>query len=197
MALTVEQPSVYHLGVLFAAFVIALMLDHSPDGSANPRHRWLSRKFGRALVILLLLPQAVCTADASWLDWTRPFSDSRQASQWLKASHLDRNPLVLQPSEYTTGILGYLERPTAYYPSCRCYASYELRNTARQLDRMATPEELKRVRGDSPLPVILISNEALRPAYLRNLGLVEIHSTAQNSEESEEIFYIYEQTQPR
>lgn len=197
MAVTVELPSVYHLGFLFAAFLIALLLDYPLDADANPRPRWLSRRFSSVLVALLLLAQVVCTADASWLDWRRPFSDAKEASEWLRANHLESNPLVLQPSEFTTGIVAYLERPSAYYPSCRCYGSYELRNTARQLNRMATPEELRMVRGNSPLPVILISNAALNPGYLRDRGLVEIHATARNSEESDEIFYIYRQAYPR
>lgn len=192
IALTVGRPSVYRLGFIFAAFVIALMLDHYIESSTGPRR--LSSKFTSAAVFLLLLLQLVSTADASALDWMRPFSDAKEAGQWLKANHLDRNPLVLQPSEYTTGILAYLERPNAYYPSCRCYGSYELRDTARQLERMATLDELRMVRGDSPLPVILITDEPLNAVYAGNLGLVEVYSTAQNSEQSEEIFYIYEQT---
>ena len=197
IALTVGWPSVYHLGFIFAAFVIALMFDRKIDSHASPRPRWLSGKITSIGVFLLLLLQVVCTADASALDWMRPFSDAKEASQWLKANHLDVNPLVLQPSEFTTGIVAYLERPNAYYPSCRCYGSYALRNTARQLGRMATPEELRAVRGGSSLPVVLIANEALKSGYIRDLGLVEVYSTAQNSEEGDEVFYIYEQTHPR
>lgn len=194
IAFTVGWPSVYHLGFIFAAYVIALMLDYHVDSCAGCRPRWLSRKITSAAVFLLLLPQPLCTADAAALDWMRPFSGAKEASQWLEANHLDRNPLVLQPSEFTTGIVAYLERPNAYYPSCRCYGSYELRNTVRQSYRLATPDELKMARGDSPLPVVLISNEPLNAAHAGELGLVEVYSTAQNSEESDEIFYIYEQT---
>jgi hypothetical protein len=197
ISLTVGTPSIYHLGFIFAALVIALMLDHSLEPYANPHRLWLSRKINSASLFLLLLPQVLSTADASVLDWMRPFSDAKEASQWLKANHLDRNPLVLQPSESTTGIVAYLERPNAYYPSCRCFGSYEIRDTARQEGRMATSDELRMVRGDSALPVILISNEALKPDYLRTLGLVEIHSTAQKSEEDDEIFYIYQQVHPQ
>lgn len=197
MALTVGTPSVYHLGYIFAALVIALMLDGRVDSSAGPRPRWLSGRVTSIAIFLLLLMQIFCTADASALDWMRPFSDAKEASQWLKANHLGRNPLVLQPSESTTAIVAYLERHNAYYPSCRCFGSYEVRDTARQEGRIATPEELRMVRGDSPLPVILISNAPLKPDYASSLGLVEVYATAQNSEMSNEVFYIYEQTHPR
>lgn len=61
---------------------------------------------------------------------------------------------------------------------------------------MATPEELKRVRANSPLPVILITNWDLQPAYVQSLGLVLLHSTPQNALQYDEVFHIYEHPNP-
>jgi hypothetical protein len=197
IALTLGAPSVYHLGFIFIAFVVALMLDPRIEGLANPRSGSLSHKITSASILLLLLLQIGCSADASVFDWLHPYSDAKEASAWLRANHLDRNPLVLQPSESATGIVAYLERPDAYYPSCRCYRSYELRNASSQTNRMATPQELKMVRGSNELPVILVSNRILKPGYLRNLGLTELHSTSRNVVDDEEIFHIYEQVRAK
>ncbi len=196
IAVTIGRPFVHHLGFIFASLVIALLLDNMHGTAGHSRPRWLSNRLASAALLVLLVIQVLCAADASQLDWRRPYSGSKGVSTWLKAHHLNRNPLVLEPSEITTGILAYLERPNAYYPSCRCFGSYEVRNTSRQPDRMATASELKMVRGNSPLPVILISNERLEPAYAGSLGLVEIYASPKDVILDWEAFFVYEQLHP-
>lgn len=193
MAFTVGWPSVYHLGFIFAALIIACMLTMSPDPLAGTHARLLSIRFSWAALFIFLLPQSFSAAVAARLDWLRPYSGEKDAAQWLIHHRLDKNPMVFEPSEFTAGILAYLDRPNAYYPSCRCYGSYEIRDTARRLNRMATPEEMKMVRGNSPLPVILVTNRILSPIYVRNLGLTELHSTPGNVMQPDGVFYIFEQ----
>jgi hypothetical protein len=196
MALTVGWPSGYHLGFIFASFIIALIFDYSRVPAPAPCSCWLSSRLTSTGIFLLLLPQVLCCADASALDWMRPYSDAKEVSGWMKASHLEHNPLVLQPSEFTSGIVADLERPDAYYPSCRCYGSYEVRNTSRSLYRTATAADLKIARGTSPLPVILISNRRLLPAQMDTLGLVQIYAAQPNSLDTYEVFFVYEQLHP-
>lgn len=195
MALTVGRPDVYQFGFVFSAFIIALLMDAytSPDEAGL---RWIPRKVASIVIYGLLSAQVLCAADASGLDWMRPFSCARETAIWLRENHLDQNPLVLQPSELTTAIVGYLERPSAYYPSCRCFGSYEIRNTSRREYRMANADDMKIARGNSPLPVILITNQKLKPDYCKSLGLVEIHASRQNAIQHDEIFYVYEQLHP-
>lgn len=196
MAVTVGPPAIYQLGFIFASFVIAILFDHYETEAADSRPHWLPKRIASAALLIFLLPQLVCAADAAELDWRRPFSGAKDAAQWLIDHHLGKNPIVLQPPDDTNGIIAYLHRRDAYFPSCRCYRSYEIRNTQRQTSRMATPEELKRVRANSPLPVILITTFNLPPAYMRSLGLVLLHSTPQDAIQYDEIFYIYEQPNP-
>jgi len=196
IAVTIGRPYVHNLGFIFASLVIALMLDGLHGAARNSPPQWLSNRLASAALVVLFVIQVLCAADASQLDWRRPYSGSKGVSTWLKAHHLNRNPLVLEPSEITTGILAYLERPNAYYPSCRCFGSYEVRNTSRQPDRMATASEMKMVRGNSPLPVILISNERLEPAYAGSLGLVEIYASPKDVILDWEAFFVYEQLHP-
>lgn len=196
MALTVGWPSGYHLGFIFASFVIAIMFVSSRSSSPALYPRWLSNRVASTGILLLLLPQVLCCADASVLDWMRPTSDAKEVSGWLKANHFDRNPLVLEPSEFTTGIVAYLERPNAYYPSCHCFGSYEIRDTSRRLYRMATPADLKIALGRSMLPVILISNRRLLPTEMDRLGLVQVYAAQSNSLDTYEVFFVYEQLHP-
>jgi hypothetical protein len=55
---------------------------------------------------------------------------------------------------------------------------------------------MKIARGNSPLPVILISNQRLKPGYVRSLGLVELYETQKNALDDDEIFYVYKQEHP-
>ena len=196
IALTVGRPFVHHLCFFFAALVIALMLDDRHGAASNTPPRWLSNRFASVALLVFFLIQVLCAADAAQLDWRRPYSGSKGVSLWLKANHLNHNPLVLEPSGETTGIVAYLELPNAYYPSCRCFGSYEVRNTRRRAHRMATASELKMVRGKSPLPVILISNQRLEPASAGSLGLVEIYASPKDVIEHWESFFVYEQLHP-
>jgi len=195
MALTVGKPSSYQFGLVFSAFIMGLLMD-SYTSPGETGLRWMPRKLGLIVIYGLLSVQVLCAADLSALDWTRPYSCARETAVWLEKEHLDKNPLVLQPSGKTTAIIGYLERGSAYYPSCRCFSSYEPRNASRRENRMANAQDLKIARGNSPLPVILISNRKLTSAYCRNLGLAEIYETGKNALESDEIFYVYEQVYP-
>jgi len=192
IAVTVGWPEVYHLGFIFLSLLIALLID-AYDAPAGPL-RPASKRIRSLLLVALLLPQFLCAVDLSALDFMRPYSDAREVSHWLRSKHLDQNPMVLEPSEFTTGLVGYLERPSAYYPSCRCFGSYEIRNNKRRLRRMATAEDLKIARGKSPLPVILVSNRPLQPAELRSLELKEIYVASQNALDTDSIFFVYEQT---
>ena len=196
MALTVGRPDVYQFGLVFSAFIIGLLLDAytSPGEAGLP---WMPRKMAVLVIYGLLSAQVLCAAEVSVLDWMRPYSCAEETALWLKKNHLSQNPLVLQPSELTTAILGYLERPSAYYPSCRCFGSYEVRDASRRIHRMANAEDLKIARGRSPLPVILISNQELKPAYCRSLGLAEIYTSPGNPYQHDEDFHVYEQLHPR
>ena len=196
MAVTVGRPFVHHLGFFYATLVIALMLDAPHGAVSNIPPRWLSNRLASVALLGLLLIQVLCAADVAQLDWRRPYSGAKGVSIWLKAHHLNRNPLVLEPSDETTGIVAYLERPNAYYPSCRCFGSYEVRNISRQPGRMATASGLKMVRGDSPLPVILISNYRLEPADASELGLVRIYASPKDVIRHYERFFVYEQLHP-
>lgn len=191
IAVTVAWPDVYHLGFIFVSLLIALLIDTDEAPVGVARSRW--QKMRPALLIALLSPQFLCGVDSSALDWMRPYSDGLEVSQWLKSEHLDRNPMVLEPSEFTTAIVGYLERQSAYYPSCQCFGSYEIRNSKSQMRRMATVEDLKIARGKSPLPVILVSNRSLQPAELRSLGLKRIYIASQDALDTPGIFFVYEQ----
>ena len=194
MAVTVRWPDVYHFGFLFAAYAIAVLMDaYAAPGEHGLR--WMPRRAAAVLLPAVLAVQVLAGADVTALDWMRPYSGAKEVSTWLKSRHLEGNPLVLEPSEFTTAIVGYLERRAAYYPSCQCFGSFEVRNNRRDEWRMATAEDLRAARGDSRLPVILVSRERLTAEEARGLGVVEVHATRQDAVQEDEDFFIYEQAQ--
>ena len=194
MALSIRTPDVYHFGIIFAAWFIALCMDGSAAAADGAQHRashfTMPRAAASSLLLSALAMQTLSAAAMSALEWHRPYSAAKEAAAWLKQNRLDRNPLVLEPSE-TLAIVGYLQRPSAYDPSCRCFASYALRDTRREMERVATRDDLQAARGDSSLPVVLVSNTPIDPARLSLLGLVEIHATSQRAFQQEENFVIY------
>ena len=195
LAATIGWPDVYHFGFVFTAFVIALLMDAGAGEDAG--EGWgLWRRAATGVLLAMLGMQVLSALGSSVLDILRPYSGAKEVSRWLKRNHLERNPLVLEPSEFTTAIVGYLEQPSAYYPSCQCFGSYEIRNTRRDLGRMASRGDLKTARGDSPLPVILIANERLKPTDAARLALVEIHASGPTAILFDERFVVYEQERP-
>jgi len=195
MAVTVRVPSIYHFGFIFAAFVIALQIDAAAPGEPQTRVGF-PRGVATVLLYAFLGMQTMAMLCMSTLDLVRPYSGAKDVAEWLRKNQLDGNPMVLQSSYFTTAIVGYLERPSAYYPSCRCFGSYELRNRQRDPLRMATVDDLKAARGNSPLPVLLIASESMQPADPQSLGLVEIHATPPKELMWDEQFVIYEEKQP-
>jgi len=195
MAVTVRVPSVYHFGFIFTAFVISLQIDAAAPGKPQSCPGFPPR-ITTGLLYAFLGTQTLAMLCMSALDLVRPYSGAKEVASWLERNHLDKNPLVLQSSDFTTAIVGYLERPSAYYPSCRCFGSYEMRNNRRDPLRMATLNDFKKARGNSPLPVILIANNLMLPAKPQSLGLVEIHTTPPKELMWDEQFVIYEEKQP-
>ena len=195
IAVTVGWPDVWHLGFIFAAFVIAMLMDtYSAPYSSVPRPA--PKKFGTALLLAFLLPQTLCAIDVAVLDWNRPYSDGKVVSEWLTSHHLAQNPLVLERPEFSTPIVAYLEIPSAYYPACQCFGSYQLRDARYRLNRSVTPAEMKMVRGNSQLPVIVIIDEPLKPAELKALGLVQIYVAPKDAIDFDSVFHVYEQLHP-
>jgi hypothetical protein len=195
MGITVKDPDLRHLGMLFTVFVLALMIDaYTVSGKAG-RLR-LPQTLASVVVLAILAFQTLTGIYYTTSILTHPKYAAGDVASWLKQQGLDRNPLVFG-GHWTTPVIGYVERPSTYVVSCKCFGSYVVFNTKFDSYRIVSLEDLKTSRGSAPLPVILIqSNPKLDPAYAQKLGLVEIHSFVARGEDLQGSYTLYEQKNP-
>ena len=156
MAATLNQPAVYHFGLIFTAFILALLTDAYTVTSRTSRP-WLPQPVAFAVVLAILGLQTLRAVGASRSDWNFPYSYAKETSSWLRQAGLDNNPLVVMSDSYGSAVLGYMQRPTAYYPACRCVGSFAVWRAGREGDRVVTEDELENLSRLSPLPVVVIS----------------------------------------
>lgn len=195
MAATVHVPTLHHLGLIFAVFIIALLINAYTVPEKTVR-QWLPRPVASAVILLILSFQALTAIYASASAWVHPFSHAKEASCWLKQQGLDRNPLAID-GFYSLAVLGYMERPSAYQSACSGMCSFAVWNTRYDADRVASVNDLRKARGNSLLPVIFVhAGNKLDQAKARNLGVVEIHSFRSKPGGSLGNYTIYEQEHP-
>jgi len=151
------------------------------------------RPAGSAAVLAILTFQALAAIYASVSDWERPFSDAKEVSSWLRQHGLDRNPLIVDFRG--VAVVGYLERPSAFFFKSECLGSYAVWNNKFNPEKELSLDDLKAARADSSLPVILVYTR-LNVVDAQKLGLIEIHSGAPDAIEQDEVFTVYEQEHP-
>jgi hypothetical protein len=196
-AATVHFPPVRHYGLIFASLVIALFIDAVPaSGSSKPgrsQSSWLPARVGTLLLASFLGIQTIAALVSAGLDVLRPYSEAKVTSQWLQRSGLASNPMVLQPDYAGVGLVGYLQRPSAYYTTCRCFESFVVWNTQRDEQHTVDHEDLDRVRATSTLPILVITNAPLPDSTREGLGLHLIQSFDQHPIYPDERYFIYQQ----
>jgi len=194
MAVIIHLPARRHYGFLFGCLLIALMIDAYAAPSVV-RRSWLPpRTAALALGSLLALQVLASTAFAA-VDLVGPYSEAKQTAAWLRLAKYDRNPMVIEPDEIGDPLLGYMQRASAYYPACRCYGSFVVGRTSRDVNRGVTLPELKAVRGSSSLPVVLISNKQLNPPTLASLHLRPLKFFDHHPVCPDESFFVYLQSE--
>lgn len=192
MGATVRRPGIEHLGLVFIAFILSLLIDaYAEQGGKG--HRWLSPRAACTVVIAILGLQTLDAAGASLYEWGHPFSYAKTISIWFRQAGLDENPLVLMPP--VPAFLGYMERRSAYYPACRCNGSFLVWKRDLDIDRGVTEDELDNLSHSSPLPVVAVTIRELPPATLQSLRLKEIHAFPPISISSGQ-FYVYQRLDP-
>ena len=190
MGATVHRPQIHHLGLIFVAFILALLIDaYSVQcGTSRPR---LPRPVSLAVIIVVLGLQAVSAKTKSRFEWTLQNPADKETISWLKQSGLDNNPLVvMKPDLSGAELLGYLQRPSAYYPACRCVGSFIVFKAGRDIDREVTASELDAISRTSQLPAVVISGSELPVETCRNLRVRELRAFSKPSAWWD-TFYVY------
>ena len=190
MGATVRRPGIEHLGLIFTVFILALLIDaySVPNGTS---HQWLSHRTGCAVVVAILGLQALDAVGASAYEWGHPFSYARTISTWFRQEGLNGNPLVLMPA--VPALLGYMERRSAYYPSCRCEGSFLVWRRDLVTDREVTADELDTLSHSSPLPVVVVTIQELSATSLQSLHLKELRAFSPISISSGQ-FFVYKRS---
>jgi len=191
MAATVHRPLEHHFGLIFTAFLLGLLVDAYTVPSRTSRP-WLPKPVSLAVVLLILGLQTSKAAKISWFEWNLQNPAEKETISWLRQSGLDKNPpMVIMPDLIGPEMLGYLERPTAYYPACRCVGSFVVFRTGRDKNRVVTVNELDDISRASRLPVIVISGSELPAETLRSLGLQELRAFSDLTPWGDN-FYVYQ-----
>ena len=191
MGATVHLPLIHHFGMIFTAFILALLVDAYtvPGRTSRP---WLPTRVSMAVILLILGLQTVKTATKSWFEWNLQNPADKETIAWLKLSALDKNPLVVMTPDLSgTELLGYLQRPSAYYPACRCVGSFIVFKSGRDIDRVVTVDELDDISRASQLPVTVISGVELSVETVRSLRLRELRAFSKPSAWWD-TFYVYQ-----
>ncbi|WP_263350331.1 hypothetical protein [Acidicapsa acidisoli] len=196
-AATVHFPPVRHYGLIFASLVIALFIDTLPDSNSGQpgrsRSSWLPNQVRTLLLVCFLGIQTMAALVSAGLDVLRPYSEAKATSQWLQRSGLANNPMVIRPDYAGVGLIGYLQRPSAYYTTCRCFESFVVWNTQRDEEHVLDQEDLNRVRETSTLPTLVIMNAPLPDSTREGLRLHLIQSFDQRPIYPDERFFIYQE----
>jgi hypothetical protein len=191
MGATVHRPLAHHLGLIFTAFLLGLLVDAytTPGRTSRP---WLPKPVSLALVLVILCLQTVKAATKSWSDWNLQNPAEKEMLSWLRQSGLDNNPLVvMMPDLSGPELLGNLRRPSVYYPACKCVGSFVVFKTGRDIDRMVTVDELDDISRASRLPVIVISGSELTAETRKDLRLQWLRVLSDRTRWGDN-FYVYQ-----
>ena len=195
LAATVRVPPVRHFGLIFASYLIALLMDVYV-AQAAPRRAWISAKTSSVLVLLILGVQTLAAFSASASDLVRPFSEAEATGEWLRQAGYAKNTIVVEPGNTAAGIVGYAERPSIYFPACQCFGSFTIWKSDWEMDRVVTLNELQRLYVASHLPVIVVSNWQFDTPTAQRLHLDELRAFANNPIYANENFYVYKFATP-
>jgi hypothetical protein len=168
---TVRIPSPRHYGFLLVSLLLAFFIESSASQDAGEQG-WVPR----ALLIAMLAVQFVAMLGISAMDLTLPYSAGKDVASFLQQRGLSQNPLVLQPPSHGTVELGYLQRPTAYYPACHCLASFVLYKNTWDQGRSVTRPELDALYAGANEPVVVVTSTPFNADQERTLGLNPLQS---------------------
>jgi len=96
-----------HTGIVYIGFLVALWMLRSQPTRVSP------------LVYLLLLLPVTPGIIAEIDQWSRPYSDSQAATDWIVQQHLENLPLFGTPDSNVIGVPERLNRPI-YQLECAC-----------------------------------------------------------------------------
>jgi hypothetical protein len=177
-----------HHGIVFLALIAAAWMARARSGTAGSS-AWALR------AVLLASAAAGVLTLASEL---RPFSQSRNAAQWLRQNGLADAFLIASRDAQASSVAGYLGRPL-YYLECECVGTFILWNGARQSPlsgeqfRARLTRALDHAGGREP---ILIRNRPIAPDELASADSSVALLQSFPEAETDEVYWIYRVSAP-
>lgn len=194
-AITVHLPDLRHYGMLFAAFLLALLIDSR--SLTAPRARFLIKPaVSFALLLSFLTLQAAYGLNSAAREWSRPYSNAHDAALWLRENHLGQSPMIVVGAS-GPAIVGYLERASVFYAACDCEASFYKYARNWDYENPLTADELARLRklnqAENQAPEIIITNQKLADSELEILHIREVKEFSSEVVSGNERYFIYQQ----
>ena len=194
-AITVHLPDLRHYGMLFAAFLLALLLNFRSRTAPNAR-LLLKPAASFALLLSFLTLQATYGLYAAAREWTRPYSNAHDAALWLRANHLEQAPILIVGASGPS-IVGYLERASVFYSACDCEGSFYKYARNWDYERPVTADELVRLdslnQSSNHPPTIIISSHKFADTELESLHIREVKEFSSEVVSGNERYFIYQQ----
>jgi hypothetical protein len=178
-----------HNGIVFLALLVGAWLARA-ESAGDRWSRWTLRS-----LLLVSAVGGVLTL-ASEL---RPFSQARDAAQWLDNNNLSSAFLIGSRDAQASSVAGYLGRPV-YYLECQCMGRFIIWNHGRQSP--LSPDEfrsrLSRAASLAAGDAILIRNRPLLPDELPPEGSLsaKLLKSLTGTIETDENYWIYRVTRP-
>jgi hypothetical protein len=118
-----------HFGHFFIVLVACLWLERVWGNGKQTRPGFLSRlamlceRPKRIIIIVLLCVHFGVGIFASVMEWRYPFSQGRNAAQYIRENGLDKLPIVGYMDFVASSVAGYLDRPI-YYPNSDSFGTF-------------------------------------------------------------------------
>ncbi|MDY6783962.1 MAG: hypothetical protein SW833_15690 [Cyanobacteriota bacterium] len=161
-----------HFGHLFIVLIVSFWLSHyypKPEKNRtkainNSRVNWIqfSERHATSLLVFLLCAQLIGGAIAFSRDLIVPYSASRAAAQYIKASGRDRDFIVGSQDVAMAPLGGYLRRKI-YYPERQGLGSFVLFNrTRRDVTIEEVLQQVSQLLREDRSEILLVLNEELK-----------------------------------
>ena len=186
-----------HFGYHYIIFIAALWLldDKSSDRRFPPSwgeiHRFFFARRGLFLS-LVLVAQVLCSIVPVTFDILYPFSPSKDAAQWIRATHRENWLIAAYPQYMATGLAGYLSKDVYALEFDEMIADPNRCKLEPLEGRTAVPELLTKVPGLRKTfgsDILFVFSEPIESTLLDRYKLLEVARF--DKAITDEKFYIY------
>ncbi|MBF0319855.1 MAG: hypothetical protein HQL01_08660 [Nitrospirae bacterium] len=144
-----------------------------------------------AFFTFLLMLNVVAGVTANTMDYLYPFSANKETALYIKATGLDKMPVLGDKDYATSGVAAYLNR-SIYYPATQRQATFVTwDNKRRGFNGSNILKEAELYSFKEKKDILLVISYPITPDSLAEYGNVEFIKSFTNSVLTVERFYLY------